>query len=322
MKLATIVKGLSAGLVLLVAVVALGPRARVDEGAVRAVEPEWDLDAWLSAREAAVPGIRPGDAKGIVWADTASPGHTEWVVVYLHGFSGDRHELSPTVERVAAALGANAFYTRLAGHGRDGAAMGEVEAAHWLQDAEEAMAVASRLGSRILLIGGSHGGTLAIWTAAQERWHDRLGAVVLLAPNLGPRDPRADILLWPWGGVLARLVVGPERCFEPANEEQARHWTTCYPTKALLPMMALADHVRNMDLERVTAPLLVLHHPDDQVVDPAAIRDAFPRFGSAVKVLEVVEGTMDPGRHVLAGDFLSPGSTDEVVERILGFLTR
>lgn len=27
---------------------------------------------------------------------------------------------------------------------------------------------------------------------------------------------------WPWGGLLARALVGPERRFQPLNEAQAR----------------------------------------------------------------------------------------------------
>lgn len=307
---------------LFAAVALLGPRARVDEAGVVPVSPDWDLSAWVASREARVPGIRPGDGKEIVWADPAAPAHTELSVVYVHGFSADRHELSPTVERVAEALGANLFLTRLTGHGRDGAAMGEATAADWLQDVEEALTVGGRLGSRVVLVGASTGATLAVWAAAQERWRDRLAALVVVSPNFGVRDRNAGILLWPWGGLLARAVAGPERCFEPQNAEHARHWTTCYPTRALLPMMALVDHVRGMDLARVRAPLLVLYAPEDAVVDAGAIEAHFLRFGSDRKVLLAVEGSGDPSHHVLAGDILSPGTTDEVVDHILDFLGR
>lgn len=307
---------------LLASVGLLGPRARVDEARVVPVSPDWDLSAWVASREGSVPGIRPGDAKEIVWADPQAPAHTEWSVVYVHGFSADRHELSPTVERVAEALGANLFLTRLTGHGRDGAAMGEASAADWLQDVEEALTVGGRLGSRLVVVGTSTGATLAVWAAARERWRDRLAALVLVSPNFGVRDRSAEILLWPWGGVLARVVVGSERCFEPYNPDQARHWTTCYPTRALLPMMALVDHVRKMDLARVSAPLLVLYTPDDEVVDTDAIEAHFTRFGSSSKVLLTVEGSGDPSHHVLSGDILSPGTTDAVVAHILDFIGR
>lgn len=288
--------------------------------AVVPVAPEWELDRWLARGEGAVPGIRPGDGKEIVWADPAAPSHTPLAVVYLHGFSADRHEISPVAERVAAGLGANLFLTRLAGHGRDGAAMAEAAAEDWLQDAEEAMAVGSRLGGRVVLMGTSTGGTLALWVAAQERWRDRLAALVLVSPNLGPRDGSSAVLLWPWGGVLARLAVGPERCFEPLNAEQARHWTTCYPTRALLPMMALVHHVRGLDPAAIRVPALVLYSPEDRVVDQRRTEALFPLLGSPRKELVAVEGSDDPSHHVLAGDIVSPATTDRVVEIVTAFI--
>ena len=302
----------------LVAFVLLGPRARV-EGDVRTVAVPPDVDAWLRDSEDAVPGIRDGDRKEVAWAH---PDHrtTDVAVVYLHGFSADRHELDPVPERIARALDANVFYTRLTGHGRDGAAMAEATAHDWLQDTEEALGVGRRIGRRVVLMGTSTGGTLATWAASQERWRTDLLAVILVSPNFGVRDGRAGMLLWPWGGLLARLVAGPERCFEPANAEQRRHWTTCYPTRALLPMMALVDRVRAIDPSRIVTPVLVLYSPDDRVVDPGATERAFAGFASPVKRIERVEGSEAGDHHVLAGDILSPGYDDKVVTDVLDFL--
>jgi esterase/lipase len=297
----------------------LGPRARVEEEAVAPVALPEDVDGYLRSREEAVPGLREGEEKAVVWADPERRTPTDLAVVYLHGFSADRHEISPVAERVADSLGANLFLTRLTGHGQGGDALGEATAEDWLQDTEEALAVGARLGRRTVLVGTSTGGTLAVWAAEQERWRGSLAAVVLLSPNFGPRDPGAGMLLWPWGEILARIAVGTERCFEPLNQEQARHWTTCYPTRALLAMMALVELVRSSDLGLVRAPLLVLYSPQDAVVDARATERLFPRFGSERKELLVLEGA-DPSHHILAGDIVSPGSTDRSVAEILRFL--
>jgi len=306
------------GILLLATVALAGPRARVD-GAVRPVSVPRDVDAWLRASEDSVPDIRPGDRKAVVWA--GAPGAvTDVAVVYLHGFSADRHEIDPVPEEVARALGANVFFTRLTGHGRDGPAMAEATADDWLQDTEEAMAVGRRIGRRVVLIGTSTGGTLATWAAAQGGWRDDLLAVILVSPNFGVRDPRARMLLWPWGGLLARLVVGGERCFTPANPAQARHWTTCYPTRALLPMMALVAYVRRLDPRRIEAPLLLLYSHDDDVVDPVRTERLFARLGSSRKRMEAVEGSPEGDHHVLAGDILSPGYTTQVLGLVLDFL--
>jgi len=305
---------------LTLAVFLLGPRAQIDEEVVPVSIPE-DVEGYLAAAEAAVPGIRPNERKTVVWRDPETHGRTPLSLVYLHGFSADRHELDPVPAHVAEALGANLFLTRLAGHGRDEAAMATASAGDWLTDMEEAMAVGTRLGERVVLLGTSTGGTLAIWAALQERWTDVLAAVVTVSPNLGPADRDARLLLWPWGAQIARVLLGPERCFEATNEAQARHWTTCYPTKALLPMMALVERVRTLDPAVARAPALVLYSPDDRVVDPRETVRFFEAYGGRPKLLKVVEGVGDPDAHVLAGDILSPETTDAVVRTALEFLT-
>jgi len=133
------------------------------------------------------------------------------------------------------------------------------------------------------------------------------------------RDPSAGVLTWPWGGQIARAVVGPERCFEPEGPDQARHWTVCYPTAALLPMMALVQHVRAMNMGRVRAPTLLAYSQADQVVDAQESTRLLPALGGGLTVHEV-ERTGDPASHVIAGAIMSPGTTDELRERVVTFL--
>ena len=299
-----------------------GPRARVDpswhEPGLPATLPE--LVTTLEALELGVSGLRPGDGMGIVWADPSEPTVTPLALVYLHGFSADRHEVEPLLTDLGDRLGANVFFTRLHGHGRDASAMADAAAEDWLDDAARAVAVGARIGERVVLVGTSTGGTLATWAAARPEAAGRVDALVLISPNFGVADASASALLLPWGGTIARLVVGPERCFEPENDAQARHWTTCYPTSALPPMLALVDHVRSMDLSTVEVPVLVLMHPDDRVVDAARTLRVVDRLTGTDPVVEVIEETSDPSRHVLAGEIVSPASTDVVRDVILDFL--
>lgn len=301
---------------------ALGPRPRFDERWVEPELPASGLDGWLATREGAVSGIRAGDEKGISWADPETRATTPLAVVYLHGFSADRHELEPVVSELAAALGANAYFTRLSGHGRDGAAMAEATVEAWLDDTAEAVAIGGRIGERVLLIGTSTGGTLATWAAARPEATPRLAGLVLISPNYQPRDRSSRVLLYPWGGVLARLMVGPERCFTPENDRQERHWTTCYPTSALTTMMALVERVRTMDLTGIEVPTLVLHEADDQVVDQSETDRVVDGITGTDAMRVRVPSTSDPARHVLAGDIVSPDSNEEVLAMMLAFAQR
>jgi esterase/lipase len=301
------------------AVALLGPRYTFEE---RWVEPDIgaDVEQFVAESQSGTPGIRPGERSAIVWSDTAAKVRTPITFVYLHGFSADRHEIDPVVQRVASALGANSYFPRLAGHGRDGDAMAQVTVEEWMDDVAEAVAVGRLLGERVVLVGTSTGGTLAVWAAGRPEARDDLAALVLVSPNFHPADRRSRLLVWPWGRQLARGIAGGERCFDAANEGQATHWTTCYPTEALLPMMALVEHVRTMRVEDVTAPILIVYSRADRVVDPSETEAIFPRFGSATKTLFAVEGSTDPSQHILAGDIMGPETTDELVSRILVFL--
>jgi esterase/lipase len=273
------------------------------------------LDRWLADREAAVPDLVPGTEKHIRWH--GEPGRrTPLSIIYLHGFSASRQELNPVVERVADAIGANLFYTRFTGHGRDADAMGQATVKQWIADTREAWRIGTLIGEEVIIMGTSTGGALAAWLAAEQR---NPAALVLASPNFGPADSRAGILLWPGGRLIARLFSGRYRSFEPLNEAHARYWTERYPTGALKPMMQTVRLAWRAPLEEIAAPALVLYTEADDVVSVPKLKDAFDRLGSASKELLDLPGA---DHHVLAGDIVSPHATDAAVSEITSFLRR
>lgn len=309
---------LVAGVVGLVVFVAAGPRPSFEEVWLEPTLSD-DLDAWLAEREALVPDLRPGEAASIVWAGEAGA-TTPVSIVYLPGFSADRHEMEPVVSEVGEALGANVFFARLRGHGRGPGSLAEATVEGWLEDTAAALATAAAIGDRVVVIGTSTGGTLATWLAARPESEGRLDAVVLVSPNYRPRNRLARLPLYPWGVQVGRLVAGPEYCWEPANEEQALHWDTCYPVEAIGTMMTLVEHVRLMDKSSIDLPILVMYSPDDTVVDPAETLRIIEEMTGADVTVEVVAGSTDRSRHVLAGDILSPETNGVVREHIVDFL--
>lgn len=296
------------------AVAALGPRP---DGRITALPPVLpdDLEAWLSASEARFADIVPGAEKRIVRAAPAGS-RPPLSLVYLHGFSASRQEVSPLVEDLASRLGADAFFTRLAGHGRSDRAMGEPGFSDWVASGLEAVALGERLGERTVLVGTSTGATLALWLAATGR-APRAAALVLISPNLGPRDAGSELLLWPWVARLAPALLGEWRTWTPANPEQARLWKTRYPLRAAVPMMQLVAATRALDLSGFRVPTLVFLSPQDQVVDPARTRARFA--GTPARLIEIT-GAEDPSQHVLAGRIMSPGTTATVRDATLAFL--
>lgn len=277
-----------------------------------------DLDRYLDEAEGstAYPLI-PGTEKRIRWQQ---PGvATPYAIVYLHGFSASRRELSPTLELVADNIGANLFETRLAGHGRADGALVDTSAEEWLRDAAEALAIGERIGEQIILVGTSTGATLAAALLSHDGVRS-VGTVVLISPNFALQDGTSRLLTGPAGPQLAELLVGPTRTFETRNDQHAMFWSSTYPTSALVEMMRLVDYANANVPASIDADLLLLLSPDDKIVSPAASRDLFDRIDAPRKELIEVRNSDDAMNHVLAGDILSPSTTAQVAASITDFI--
>jgi pimeloyl-ACP methyl ester carboxylesterase len=313
-KVVTII--LITGALLVVAFLA-GPRVAVDtavtfDPAVIGPDPE----AYLAAREATVKNIRPGLEKEIVWVDPATRAKTPLSVVYIHGFSASKGEVRPLPDKVATALGANLVYTRLTGHGQDGAAMAEGSVNAWINDYAEAIAIGRAIGGKVVVIGTSTGASLATWAASQPGLSDGVVTIIMISPNYGLKASGADLLTWPWGKQMAELLIGKERGFVPVNTLNAELWTTTYPISAILPLAAVTKLAHATPVEAIGIPALFIFSDDDKVVRPELTRAIAGRWG-AHHELVVVEVTDDPYNHVLAGDALSPSTTQVLADRVV-----
>ncbi len=282
-----------------------------------------DIEGWLADAErrvAAQYALIPDTEKRVTWH--GEPGaRTPYAVVNLHGFSATRQETAPLAEQVAAALGANLFETRLTGHGHAEQPMHGVRAEDWLADTAEALAIGARLGEQVVVIGTSTGGTLALAMTNHDTAHP-VSDIVVISPNLQPSDGNAAWLTRPAGPLIARLIAGDTRSWEAHNEQQARYWSTSYPIEAAVEVMRLVDMLNERLPMQLAQNLLVLLSPEDEVVSPEATKQAFENIHAPRKALIEIEDAEDPSNHVLAGDILSPGSTDDIAALIVEFVQR
>lgn len=276
-----------------------------------------DIDTWLARREAHFTDITPGAEKTIL---RVSPDKTPISLVYLHGFSATRQEVSPLIERLSEELGANAYFGRLRGHGRGGDAMldGSVEA--WMEDTAEAMEIGRLLGERVVFVGASTGGTLSAWLASRNPAD--LAAVVYISPNFELRDKKSRILAWPGRRLLTRIAVGTHREWNPTSDAVARYWTYRYPAPALFPMRELVNHVQRIDFSQLRQPAMVIYSSQDTIIDPATAVARFTEMGATPKKLHEVKDDGDTQtHHVIAGAICSPETTEPLVTEISAFLT-
>lgn len=279
------------------------------------------LDAYLHESESLIPGIRRDCEKTILWYGDQRR-RRDLAIVYLHGFSASRMETWPLCDRLAEAIGANLFYTRLTGHGRDGHALAAATLADWQADGREAIAIGRCLGRRIILVGMSTGGTLATWLAAQPAVAPLLHGLILLSPNYMPKNPLAAAALWRPALRLMEAFFGGWRCFTVQNNMQARFWTMRYPLRAIATMMALVRLAWRVDLRTADMPVLMMLNPWDRVISVSLAVVRFRCFPHSHKELIFFNKNKDLGRHVLAGDVLSPEATPAALTTMLRFLAR
>jgi len=279
-----------------------------------------DLDAWLaqSERQAADRyGLVPGTEKRITWFGERK--QTPYSVLYLHGFSATRQETAPLAELVASQLGANLFETRLTGHGRERDWLTGVRAEDWLRDAVEALTISARLGERVIVIGTSTGATLAAAMIGHPLM-DAVDALVMVSPNFAPRDAGAAWLTRPAGPLLARLLVGDTRSWQPHNEQQALYWSTTYPTASAVEMMRLVDLANRQLPDGIPQRLLMFYSPEDTVISHSEALSVFEQTGAPQKAAIEIRDPGDPSRHVLAGDVLSKQKTSPIANNIVAFI--
>ena len=308
---------------LLVLLFLLGPRAQVNtaERQINSDIPD-QLDLlpqWLQANESKLGNVVPGAEKQILWATPDHPQQTDIAVLYLHGFSATRREISPVPERVAQALNANVYLTRLPGHGRGSEAMTNATASDWIDGAWESWQIAAKLGRKVVVIAVSTGAPLDVWLLHQPGVRDRTLANIYVSPNFAVNNKASFLLAWPWSKYWVPLIIGKQYSWEPKDELQARYWTTSYGVQVLSQLQALLNWADKQDYAAMQVPILFIHNHKDKVVDPRAADRVFAAWGGFKKHVEVFASD-DVNNHVIVGDIMHPENNEVVVQNILAFL--
>lgn len=264
--------------------------------------PRQELPSYLQKRESHH-SLRPDNEARIMWYDSV-PRATEYVVLYLHGFSASHREGYPVNANVAQFLGANLYLSRLRGHGLDTShQLGTFTAEGVWQDAVNALARAEVLGEKVIIMSTSTGGTLALQLAAS--FPEKVHALINLSPNIAIADPAAKLLDGPWGLQIAKMVIGEKRYINQDENKAYRYWDSLYSVKALVELQRLLSAtMKPATFSKISCPVLSLyyyrnaaHH--DRVIDIEKIREAHATFATPDS-MQVVKALAQPGNHVLA----------------------
>jgi len=316
-----VIIGLSA---LIVASYLLGPKPKkpIYDKELTQVPDLEDLDRYVASIES-MHKIKPGNEAEIIWADSTHQ-QTEYAIVYLHGFSASKTEGNPVYLNLAKELNANLYLARLADHGIDTLAPMQYFTADRLwETSKQAYAIGKKLGKKVILVGTSTGGTVALKLAAT---YPEINSLILLSPNVAINDKNAWLLNNPWGLQIARKVVGgDERKVDDRTDEYKKYWYTNYRLESLVELEEFIESsMVKSTFQKVKQPVLLLYYyknelEQDPVVRVDAMLKMFDELGTPSD-LKRKQAIPNAGNHVMGSYITSKDlpSVEKAIENFLG----
>jgi carboxylesterase len=209
----------------------------------------------------------------------------------IHGFTGNPVTMQPVTDAFVAA-GFTTSMPRLPGHGTTVEDMATTGWADWTGEVERAYQELAATTERVVAVGLSMGGTLAVWLA--ER-HPELAGLVLINAAVLPYEAglREMVQAMLDAGEEITAGIGADLADPDAHEP-------AYEGTPLRPLLSLADGIDEIQagFGAITCPTLVMQAPQDHVVDPSAADHIASQLGGPVERL-----SLDRSYHVATLDY-------------------
>lgn len=255
------------------------------------------LENEITMRESALP-LKKDAAARIVWFDSTKS-VSNIAILYLHGFSGTWHDGSPAIEEVARRVGANLYLTRLHAHGlRCEEPLLDFSPDSVYADAVRALAVAKRLGKKVVVVGTSTGATLALMLAA--RFPNDVYSVINWSPNIRLHHPLSFLSNNPWGLQLTRLVVGGDyRETVMQNPEREKYWYMKYRIEGIVQLQELLESSMTTEtFAAIKQPVLTMcWYKSEKEQDSLVSVDAMRRMNDELATQDKTFMTLDAEAH-------------------------
>lgn len=283
------------------------------------------LEQQINDNERTTPNLKPDNQARIIWADSIHKTKTKYVVVYLPGFGATYQEGYPLNVDFAKLYGANLYLPRLWGHGTESKdnLLG-LTPENLLASAKEAVATATQLGEKVILMGTSTGGTLGLLIAAQNP--DLIHSMYLYSPNIAIANGAAFLMDNPWGLAISRVVhQGDYHSFDAKDMDDyaLKYWTCRYRIEALVALESLLEHgMTTATFNKVKCPILVGAYykndeSQDKVVSVAAMDNMFDNVATP-KEQKLFVKFPEAATHVIACKMRSK-SYDDVAQSTFEF---
>jgi pimeloyl-ACP methyl ester carboxylesterase len=261
--------------------------------------------------------VRLGNEAKIIWGNDSVHKPTEFVLLYLHGFSASRREGYPVNEDFPKRYGCNAYLARLASHGVVTAnPLIDMTPDHLYESAKQALVIARQLGQKVIIMGTSTGGTLALKLAAD--FPSMVYGLILYSPNVRIKQKTSVLLSKPWGLQIARINFGGDfrvLSDDPAGEI-SKDWYCRYRAEGPVFLQQLIDATMKEEVFlKVKCPLFLGYYykdekHQDQVVEVKAGLEMF-NLVSTLGTQKRARAFPNAGTHVIACNLMSK-SVDDV----------
>ncbi len=270
------------------------------------------LEAYVASNEAKHK-VKPDNEARIVWANDSTKAKTPYVIVYLHGFSASQEEGNPVHRNIAKQFGCNMYLARLSEHGIDTTdALVNMTATSLWESAKEAYAIGKQLGDKVILMGTSTGGTVALELASN---FEDVAGLVLYSPNIAINNPSAFLTNNPWGLQIARMVMGgKENVLKNRTDTYKKYWNHQYRLEAVVELQELLETTMiPSHFNKIKCPLLTLYYFKDEknqdpVVKVSAMKEMFEAVATPTNLKRMIP-IPEAGNHVLA----SPIQSNDIV---------
>lgn len=271
--------------------------------------------------------LRPDNEARIVWADSLRKIRTPYSIVYIPGFSASWAEGDPVHKQIARHFGCNLYLARTAEHGVDSPdALKELTPSSYANSAERALAIGKSLGEKVIVMGTSAGGMLALYLAAH---HPEIDGLILYSPCIAIANPAMKLVTKPWGKQILDRVFPDEHVVNSYNKPgRIRYWLPKYHSNGLITLQTMLDEFMIPELfQKVKQPVFMGYYYKDEehqdnVVSVPAMLEMFDQLGTLVSKKEKADFP-NAGAHVIASQYTSGDisgvyqATEKFVENIL-----
>ncbi|MDA3904553.1 MAG: hypothetical protein PF484_00600 [Bacteroidales bacterium] len=229
-----------------------------------------ELEKQINSAEEKVAYIKPDNESRILWANADSIYKTEYVLLYLHGFSASPKEGYPINYDFGQYFGMNTYIPRLYGHGIDSPAnLLDVTPNKLINSAKDALIIARQLGEKVIIMSSSTGGTLSLLLAAEN---PDIFAQILFAPNIELKDNSSKILTFPWGLSIGKLIAGETLVYDDEPEVQ-KYWQSSYRIEAVVYLQSLVENTMTKStFEKINQPLFLGYYYKNEIENDPTVK--------------------------------------------------